>query len=194
MSKENPKTLELFVRGVSLMGFYEYLQSRLQEPELKRLIDQLPDKTREVVHHIKKWEWYPLEMDRHMREAIVRRFNPQNPRAAVFEASYFTAEYDINSFLRGIFSFLPIPMIIRQIKTVWSKFYKSGNVVTVPLQDGGVALELTEFEADYLFCPTIEAWLLGAMRTIGLKGAEVKETMCIHTGDDRCRWELRWKQ
>jgi hypothetical protein len=193
MAVDKSNVPEPLVRGISLLSTRRYLRSHLKEVEWEGLLENLHPHHREIIRTVEKGSWYPFDIQRIMREEIAKRFNPGNPRQAILDAYLEATDYEISTFLRGMFSFLPVKLVVGRAAALWGKYYRPGVMQSVDMGEKKVALELTEFPADNLFCPTVEAWLTNASKYQKLKNAKVQETACIHRGDDLCRWEVTWQ-
>ncbi len=193
MVEENVGIAPMLVRGISLISFREYVKSKLSGKDLEVFFSRLSIEDLQIILSVNKNEWHPFSVQRRLREQIAAWFNPENPKAAIFDACLFTAEYEMSSFLKGIMSFLPVHLVMRQTANLWDKYYKPGKMSAISLGDTRAALELTEFPADKLFGPTMTAWLTIAMKHLGLKNPEASQTADIHDGDNCWRWELYWE-
>ncbi|MBD3285598.1 hypothetical protein GF359_04020 [candidate division WOR-3 bacterium] len=192
MTADKTDTPELLVRGISLISMREYVKTRLAGKDLEQFFTRFPESEEETIVNAKKGDWYPFVIQRHIRENVAKWFNPENPRKAVMDMVAFTADYEISAFLKGIIGILPVHMVLQQSAKVFGKFYNPGKMVAARRGETSATFELTGFPADPLFCPVIDAWIISAGKNMGLD-VKVKETACIHNGDDLCRWEITWK-
>jgi len=192
VAEDKSKHPELLVRGISIISTREYLKSRLEGPDWKIFVNKLPVDVREVISSASKSEWYPFTHQRLLREEIVRLFNPSSPRQAILDAYLFATRYEISAFLRGIFSFLPVKLVLARAAAVWDKYYNMGDMTAVFTSEKSASLELRDFPGDRLFCPTVEAWLVNAAKYLNLANPRVEETSCVHSGDSLCSWRVLW--
>lgn len=183
---------EMLVRGISLVSLTEYAKSRLCGEDLKRFFAQLPADAARSILKAQKGGWYPFELDRRLREAIVREFNPSSPRKAIYDAGLFAASRETSTFLRAMLSFLSVSLVLDKAQAIWEKYCRPGKFRGTLVNEGHAVVELSEFGADGLFCPRVEAWLVVGAKALKLKDAKVTETACIHSGDDVCRWKITW--
>ena len=187
------KVPELLVRGISLISMREYVKTMLAGEELEEFFSHFPESEEEAISNAKKGEWYPFEIQQHIRENVAKWFNPGNPRKAIMDMVAFTADFEISAFLKGIIGILPVHMVLQQSAKVFGKFYQPGKMVAIREGEYKALFELTDFLADSLFCPVIDAWLISAGKNMGFE-PNVVETACIHNGDDLCRWEVTWDE
>ncbi|NLI98073.1 hypothetical protein GX441_05360 [bacterium] len=183
---------DMLVRGVSLFALREYMRTKLEGGSLKAFLSPLSDDDKQAILNVEKAEWYPFDLQKKMRELIVRKYNPLDPEQAVFDACIYTAEYEMSTFLRAIMNFLPAKLVFKQTATVWNKYYSRGVMQTIA-GDKKAVLELKDFPADKLFGPVVTAWLTVAARMLELNDVLIRQTGNIHKGDECWRWEAEWK-
>lgn len=184
----------MLVRGISLISMREYVKTKLNGERLEEFFARFPENEVEIILNAERSEWYPFYIQQDIRENVVLEFNPKDPRKAIMDLVAFTADYEISAFLRGIIGILPVHMVLRQSARIFSKFYQPGKMTAVRIGQRTSVFELTDFPADPLFCPVIDAWLTTAGKNMGLKNIEVRETRCIHRGGEVCRWMVFWEQ
>jgi len=186
-SEDNPG---MWVRGISLISISRYVKSKLDPVEIKDFFSRLPEGEAETILSAEKSEWYPFMLQRHLREEIAARFNPENPRQAIFDMVEVTANYEITAFLRVILAHLPLKLVLRRLPKLWDKMYRPGKMTLLEGSDNHAVIKVTEFAHDPLYCPTMDGWLTVAARNMGFKKIEVRETSCIHRGDEACIWAV----
>ena len=188
-----PDEEKVLVRGVAITAIMDYVKDRLGEEGCNDFLKRFPRDFIDKVLNVGKADWYPVDVISRLRNEVALEFNSQDQRQAAFDIGVFTATYEQSTFLKSIMRHLPIPLILRQAAALWRKFYRPGVMKVVETGDRKVILELTDFPpVDPLICPQFEAWLVSAGRNQNLENFEVKETLCLHKGKDRCRWELTW--
>jgi hypothetical protein len=181
------------VRGIALIGIREYVQSHLNAGDLSRFLNSLPFEASYTILNAEKGSWYPFSIESQLHQHIVKCRNPKAPHETMLDLGAFVAEYEINSFLRGLFSFLPLRLILNRFQSIWSKLYRPGNFVLRSSRELGAVFELAGFHSDPLFCHMVEAWLRVAGKHLKLENMVIKETACIHRGAGLCRWEVSWQ-
>lgn len=184
---------EMLVRGISLISFREYLRAQLTPEEFSEFFSRMPPEETEIILDPDKARWYPFTLQYSLRKHIAEWFDDKEPQQAIFDACLFTADYEMSTFLKGMMSFLPVKLVIRQTANLWHKYYTAGDLRVTSYKSGHIVLELTDFPADELFAPTMTAWLTVASQMLNLKDARVSQTADIHNGDALWRWEINWK-
>lgn len=192
MAKEDVYIPEVTVCGSVLTSLCDYVRSRLQKKGLESFFTRLSPDDRRTIITARESEWYPFSLERHLREAIVREFNPEDPRRAVFEADLFISQYDISGLLYAILKSMPMDVLLKKAQLLWGRLYRPGRIRAVANNNNHVVVELMGFPSDPLFCPRIEAWSVVAARILGSKNVKVSETACLHRGHPLCRWEVTW--
>lgn len=181
------------MRGIALIAILEYIRSRFDVAGVSSFMKRLPFDVSHVVINAEKGKWYPFSVEGSLRSHIVEFTNSGEPRKVMGELGRFVASYEIESFLRGIFSFLPLQLVFKRFGNIWSKLYRPGRLLVRSSHDLGAVFELAGFASDPLFCPMAQAWLETAAHQLRLKKVKISETLCIHRGARRCRWELGWQ-
>jgi len=192
MPEKNAELPQMLVRGISLISLSDYVKSRLKKDEVRDFFARLPKADSIVIQSAQKWKWYPFFMQRHLREEIANRFNPENPRAAVYDAGLFAATQETSTFLKAMLGFFSPGIVLKNSNVIWRKYYKSGKLRGTLTDDSHGIVELTGFSSDPIFCPMVQSWLVVSAKALKLKDAKVTETACIHNDDKVCRWTLAW--
>lgn len=192
MSNRTNDNPGMTVRGISLIAISAYVKSKLDPKRLTEFYTRFPRGEPEMILTAQKGEWYPFKLQRHLREETVKEFNPRDPRQAIFDMVEVTANYEISTFLKAILGYLPAKLVLKKTADLWDKYYRPGKMELVKYDGNHAVFEVTEFSHDRLFCPTMDAWLAVAGKNMRMDEILVKETSCIHRGDELCRWEVTW--
>lgn len=183
----------LQVRGIVLISIREYVQSRLKLADAGEFFKLLPFDVTHNAIHAERGKWYPYSMESALHYQVVRWFNPKNERQAILDLGLFTAAYQIKTFLRSMFTFLPLNLVFSRFPAIWSKLYRPGVLTVRSHTESSGVFELRGFSGDPLFCYLVQAWLEAACRHLKLKDVDIAETMCVHKGGGCCRWEAAWR-
>lgn len=190
MTEERAKSPQ--VRGIVLIAIREFVQTHLPPSEKNVFFNTLSSDVKRTVFNAEKGEWYPYATQSRLHNHIAHWFKSPDPRQTIRDLGLFVANYEIDAFLRPIFSFLPFDVIMDRFHIVWEKLYRPGIFSVLSSNNTGAVFELSEFSSDPLFCPMIEGWLKVVANYLKLKNLSIKETSCIHRGQQSCRWEVSW--
>lgn len=184
----------LKLRGNTLIHALKYLEAEYGEPELGRLLKELPLPVRTALTgRVYSSRWYDASVYTSLLINGSRRFTSGDPVLAE-RISAFDMEESFAGSYRALFRFGPAN-IVRLAALVWRFYYNQGQLVIVESRPGFVLAQLEGFESpDPILCR--HELMAGFIKTIELSGGKnVKgsHVECIHEAGSVCAYELIWE-
>ncbi|NLI98614.1 hypothetical protein GX441_08155 [bacterium] len=183
---------ELRTRGITLVAMTKYLIEKFGEEEALKVISALPPRESKEIVGAKKSEWYPFETQRLLREAIISNVNALEPLDVTYQLGYFTAQWELSTFLKALFTFIPIKTILKQSAALWGKYYDKGKMTVANFEKGSALLELREFPCDEYFHQLTTSWMIVALETIGVENPKVSYSSDSSATPPILRFLLSW--
>lgn len=181
-------------RGLTLIQFKKYLFRTLGRKEGEQALDTLPQASAEAVRNAKKSSWYPFEIQRQLREVIIDAIDPSDPGGVMYRMGLETASWDFSTFLKPLFSFISVEMILNRVSSLWHKYYDQGEVRVTSFKPGDAVIELYDLPYDPYFCPLVTSWLMVALNTLKKNNPDVQKSEIVLQGKKICRFKLRWEE
>lgn len=174
------------------MAMNRYLIETLGVEEASKVIAGLQPDAAAEIQHARKGDWYPFETQRLLRAAIVSKIDSSDPEGVTYRLGRFTAQWELSTFLKAMFSFLPLKTILTQSAALWGKYYNQGSMALVEFKKGYALLELSDFPCDPCFHLLTTSWMMVALETVGVENPEVQYSERKEGDCKVLRFELHW--
>lgn len=193
MEVKNFPWRDINARGLTLIQFKRYLIETFSMKETIKTLGLLTPEHRDIVAHAQKSSWYPFEIQRQLREAIIARIDPDDPYGVMFRMGLATASWDFSGFLKPFFSFISKKTILNHSANLWGKYYDRGKMSLIEYSEERCysCIELVEFSADPHFYPVVTSWMTVALKTLKASNPQVEYSHYVQDGPVM-KFELRW--
>jgi len=179
-------------RGITLIQFTKYLSHTFSDNEVGRIYASLPNDTVSIMDQVRKGAWYPFEYQRQLRQAIIQHVDPSDPLGVTYRMGLVTASWDFSGFLKPLFSFISKQTVMKNIATLWKKYYDKGKMELIDFKENYSSMELSDFPCDEYFYPIVTSWMKVAMQTLNTENPKVEYKVDKST-TGFCRFELFWE-
>ncbi len=83
-------------------------------------------------------------------------------------------------------------MLIGKAGYYWKKMYNFGELRAEIAGKNSASIKGIDVSPDPVFCNFLTEYFIGVMENTSVKNIECEHVRCIHKGDDKCEWSLRW--
>ncbi len=114
------------------------------------------------------------------------------------EIGLWTGERDLGGILRIVAVFSNPEAVVRRGfgswgASYWSRFCDAGSVRLADCHAAGAAIALDDFtDISPHHCHLMEGWWQAMAVAAGARGAEVRQSLCVHRGDVCCEFRATW--
>jgi len=74
----------------------------------------------------------------------------------------------------------------------WDNYFTGGRLEAAEFEKGRLVLRLYDFTIDPIMCLQLSGYFLGVAMSTRVKGADIKETRCVHEGSDHCEFVITY--
>jgi len=182
------------VKGTGVAPVPAFVESRFGEEGLSRLLESLPEETREILSGpCHPGEWYPLEQAFiEPTRAVCELFYDGDPRGA-WDCGRYSADFSLGGVYGILVELGTINTLVDRAGNVISLYYSQSKLVVVRNAESEAVLRLTEFPGVVdLVENRIGGWIERAMELSGCLGARVEVTSRMSAGDEHTEYEMTW--
>lgn len=180
------------VRGVALLNHQDFVIKEVGKEGLQKLAKALSELGYPMVYgDIHPFKFYPLGMEMIELLTMKQLFNFDDKKLE--EIGVFASKFSVlmRPFLKF---FISIKTIASQAPRIWSKYYTVGDLVVKGLDEsnGEVMLIVENFNLHPVHCVQLKGFFSNIVKMVVGKPVSCEETKCVHRGDHRHEFSLKW--
>lgn len=138
-------------------------------------------------------EWYDFQWFVQLNEAIDRAYG-RGDLALVKELGRHGADAGLTTIYRLFFKVGTVKWILARASRLWGLHYDTGQLLIREFPGAEVELEVANFATPHrVHCLSVHGWTERAVELSGGTQVQLDELECRASGDDRCRFRVRWE-
>ena len=184
------------VKGSALLSTVRFIQERLGDEGLRRIVSSLEPQDRAVIDAgILASSWYPFQVMLRVMQAAGRDDGGRTPHL-YREMGRASADYSLTTIYRIFFKIGSPQFTLARATRVFGSYYDTGRMEAIVNDKGHALLELSEFgEPAPEFCERLWGWMERTITLIaGMELHKAGHVKCVHRGDPTCQFEGFWDQ
>lgn len=180
------------VKGTAVVASLRYVQERFGDEAVKRVLGSLPADERRVLEAgILASSWYPMPLFLHFMQESERQLAAQE-KDVIRRMGAASAEYGIKGVYKIFFRLGSPEFVIGRAARVFGSYYDTGQIAVVESRAGRAVLDLAGFAGAPQFCERILGWMQTTVVMAGAKNLRSGHPLCVHRGDEVCRFVGDW--
>jgi Protein of unknown function (DUF2378) len=182
------------VKGTAVVAALRFLRERFGEEGLAGVLSDLDPRDLTALEGGGLVSaWYPVSLLLHLMRAAEARFGAQLTQF-YRHMGRASADYGLTTVYRIFFKVGSPQFIISRASRVFGSYYSQGQIRTVDSGTGHATVELVDFpDGAPEFCERILGWMERTMELAGAKNLRSAHSLCVHRGDEVCRFEGSWE-
>ncbi len=185
------------VRGTTFKNDFACVKKeggKKQLEAVKKRLRELGCKEKDIIQdNTKVFSWYPLWC--HVLFFVILNKELGWTEKDIFNIGYHGSRVSLiaKTFPKLMFD---LKKAFNKSGIYWKKNFSVGKLELeeLDLKNNYGILNLKDFNVHPLECYTIKGYLVGVLDLLGqIKDVKVKETKCVHRGDDHHQFKLTWK-
>jgi uncharacterized protein (TIGR02265 family) len=184
---------ERVIKGSVLRARLMFVEQRLGQAGLTRIISRLPREDREILQGILlPAAWYPFETEERLDQAIAAELGGKDEIYKELGAA--SAELNLSASQKVYVRERDPHGLLKSAASIYRLYYASGQRTYERVSDTKAILRTTGSDTySRQDCLTIVGWHERAIAMCGGKNPKVRETKCRARGDDVCEYVCEWE-
>ena len=184
-------------RGYGFESCIAWLDREENQDVKEAVLAALPDEFKAEIPKLTTAGWYPLSwLDTFARAVADARGTTAEEKFAVAEEiGMFIARDNLSSVLKLLLKFVTPTALPKQLPKLWKKYYDSGEVFAVDLdEENSACVEVRGFPGLRYTAPIVAGWIKVAYELLNVSDFEIKEVNnpLEEENPTDFRWEFRW--
>ncbi|GAB5543838.1 MAG: hypothetical protein RLP09_05675 [Sandaracinaceae bacterium] len=182
------------VKGSLMAARPRYVRETWGEDTLRRVAEATaPVARRHLEDEPVTMAWFPLEEMVEIDQRIIEvAMDGDLRQMQPFGATI--ASYDLPTIYRALYRLGTPAFVLKSIGVAYRQYLRPGWARTEVHEKGRATVTIGEaIYPRYLCKYGIAGWVESAITLSGGEDVRVAHVECLHEGDERCRWEGRWR-
>jgi predicted hydrocarbon binding protein len=182
---------DIEIKGFAIRGLLRYAKQTLPGG-IPSLLDSLEPTDKELFSDsVLSTSWYSYRTFTALIDGLIRAKGGSPTK--MFEVGEFSGTQDAGTIFRIVMTLSSVKRVIGACPRFWKRYSTAGDFELLSIEDGKVDVALVGFPEIHLgHCELAAGWMKGLGESAGAKNAAVKQTRCVHRGDQRCEFVATW--
>ena len=188
---------EIQMVGSSFSSRIAFVRSRYGESGWARVLTRLsPSARSRLSQPINPAQMYSQSLYVELIGAIKAEFGRGREGELAREMAQYVAEIDLTGAYRSIVPLTSPEAALAKIPALWRLQVGRDQTRVAHTSPGLVMIDVFHGgDADAELCQhSLVGYLEAVVRLAGARRFSVKHSLCLHRGDDRCRYDIRWEE